>query len=172
MKNSTHLESLISGIGGFVAIFAVFWITDYFEQSFKLPLLFVASMGASAVLLFATPMSSFSQPWNIIGGHMVSAFVGVSFHLLVADAMLASALAVGVAIIAMHYLQCIHPPGGATAIIGAMGGAAVEGFGYMFVLFPIALGAIAMTIIAVIYNYPFSWRRYPTRQKIQRSDHE
>ena len=96
---------------------------------------------------------------------MVSAFVGVSFHLLIADAMLASALAVGVAIIAMQYLRCTHPPGGATAIIGAMGGAAVDGFGYMFVLFPIALGAIAMTIIAVIYNFPFSWRRYPTRQK-------
>ena len=161
MQNSSHIEKLVSGLGGFISIFTMFWITTYFEQILNAHTLFVASMGASAVLLFAAPRGPLSQPWNVIGGHLVSAFVGVSVHLLVPFPILAGALAVGIAISSMYYLSCLHPPGGATALVAVIGGSATESFGFLYVLFPIGLGALSMTVIAILFNYPFKWRRYP-----------
>lgn len=159
---TSHKEKLISGLGGFVTIFAVFWLTNTFEQVANLRLLFVASMGASAVLLFAAPLGPFSQPWNVIGGHIVSGFIGVFFHQQIADPILSGGLAVGFAISAMYYLRCLHPPGGATALVAVVGGATVDNFGYLYALFPIGFGAALMVLFAIAFNYPFAWRRYPT----------
>ena len=161
MASSSHIEKLLSGLGGFVAIALVFAITVLFEQTLHARLFFVASMGASAVLLFAAPHAPFSQPWNVIGGHMISALVGVSAHNLVASPILCGALAVGGAITAMYYFRCLHPPGGATALVAVIGGPTVDSFGYLYVLFPVGLGALLMTLVAVAFNYPFFWRRYP-----------
>ncbi len=118
-------------------------------------------MGASAVLLFAAPHGPLSQPWNVIGGHIVSAFVGIACHYLISDPVMAGAVAVGVAISAMYYLHCLHPPGGATALVAAMGGTGIDGFGFIYIVFPIGLGAILMVLIAIVFNYAFPWRRYP-----------
>ena len=162
MYASSHSEKLISGLGGFISIFAVYLITSLFETALQAQILFVASMGATAVLLFAAPHSPLSQPWNVTGGHVVSAFVGVLVHGLIADQILAGALAVGVAITAMYYLKCLHPPGGATALVAVIGGSSVDSFGFTYVYFPVGLSAVLMVLIAIAFNYPFPWRRYPT----------
>src|SRR4051812_43568415 len=47
-----------------------------------LPIL-LATMGASAILLFAVPASPMAQPWPTIGGNIVSAVVGVAVTRLV-----------------------------------------------------------------------------------------
>jgi CBS-domain-containing membrane protein len=121
----------------------------------------VASMGASAVLLFAVPHSALSQPWNLLGGHLVSALIGVSCAMMIANLLFAAPLAVALAIAAMHYLRCIHPPGGATALSAVVGGSSVHALGYQFVLTPVLLNALIMLITAIVVNYAFSWRRYP-----------
>ena len=121
-----------------------------------------ASMGASAVLLFAVPHGILSQPWSVIGGHIISAFVGVSIFNLVSNTYLSAPLAVGLAVLAMHYFKCIHPPGGATAIIPIIGGAEVHALGYHFVLFPIAINVFVIVLSAILFNSFFSWRRYPS----------
>ncbi len=161
MNTSTHREKIISGLGGFVAISGVFWVTQQFEQGLHARLLLIASMGATAVLLFAAPKSPLSQPWNVIGGHVVSALVGVAVYRLVDNPVLGGGLAVGLAITAMYYLQCLHPPGGATSLIPMISGAVMGDYGFWFVLFPIGLGAALMVAIAVVFNLPFPWRRYP-----------
>ncbi len=161
MQHSSHGEKLLSGLGGFVAIFIVYLITTLFELALQSQLLFVASMGASAVLLFATPHGPLSQPWNVAGGHVVSAFFGVLAHKLIGNQIFAGAAAVGMAITAMYYLRCLHPPGGATALVAVVGGATVDSFGFLYVFFPVGLGAVMMVLVAIAFNYPFEWRRYP-----------
>ena len=153
-------EKLISAVGSALAIYCVFWCTLSFLPS-GAAIGVVASMGATAVLLFAVPHGQLSQPWPLIGGHLVSALIGVSCARLIANPVLATALAVGASIGVMHQLKCIHPPGGATAFTAVMGGQAIGDLGYLYVLYPVGLNAVVMLVLAVLINFPFRWRRYP-----------
>jgi len=156
-----HAEKFISAAGGFIGILLTMWVSLHYLGAQGATML-VASMGASAVLLFAVPHGPMSQPWNLLGGHLVSALIGVSCALTIANPLLAGPLAVALAIAAMHYLHCIHPPGGATALTAVAGGASVHELGYHFVLTPVLLNAFILLITAVVVNFAFSWRRYPT----------
>jgi CBS-domain-containing membrane protein len=156
----SHAERLVSALGGFFGIFGIFVISRQFLSEAD-AVLIVASMGASAVLLFAVPHGKLSQPWALLGGHVISACIGVTIAALVGNIYLAAGLAVGLAIGAMHYLRCIHPPGGATALIAVIGGPSVSALGYQFVITPILLNAVIIFIIGILFNYLFHWRRYP-----------
>jgi len=160
MNPVSHLERFTSISGGFVSILLIILISKHFVGEADATLI-VASMGASAVLLFAVPHGRLAQPWPVFGGHMVSALVGVSCAQLVAEPFLAAALAVGLAIGAMHYLRCIHPPGGATALTAVVGGAGIHQLGYGFVAVPVLLNVLIILVVAVVFNYPLAWRRYP-----------
>jgi CBS-domain-containing membrane protein len=158
--NISHTERLVSTAGGALVIFCIFIIT----RAALGPggaLLIIPSMGASAVLLFAVPHGALSQPWNVFGGHILSALVGVTCAILIADEIIAASLAVGLAIGAMHYLRCIHPPGGATALAAVIGGDVTHALGYQFVIEPVLINVLIMLMVAVVFNYLFPWRRYP-----------
>lgn len=157
---ASHAEKLISTAGGFVGILLVLVISSQ-VLDFHGAALVVASMGASAVLLFATPHSTLSQPWSLLGGHMVSATIGVSCTQLLPDPLYAGALAVALSIGAMHYLRCLHPPGGATALVAVLGGEPVRALGYSYLVTPVLANVMIILIVAVVANYPFPWRRYP-----------
>lgn len=157
---TSHAERIVSALGGFLAILLIFHTSLFFLGAGDM-LLIVPSMGASAVLLFAVPHGALSQPWNVLGGHVVSAVIGVSCALLLPDPYIAASLAVGLAIGAMYYLRCIHPPGGATALAAVIGGEATWSLGYQFVLTPVLLNALVIVLVAVLFNYFFKWRRYP-----------
>ena len=109
----THRERLISGLGGFMAIFLTTLIVKHYIGVVSLPFM-LASMGVSTVLLLGAPHSPFSQPWAFAGGHLVSAFVGITCAITLPNMYLAAGLSVGLSISAMYYLRCLHPPGGAT----------------------------------------------------------
>lgn len=155
-----HIERGVSTIGGVVAIYVLMWLERGLLGDAGAAML-VASMGASAVLLFAVPHGALSQPWPVIGGHVISAIVGVTCARYVADPMLAAALAVGLSIGAMHYLRAIHPPGGATALTAVIGGQQVAALGYGFVVHPVLVNASIMVVAAIAINASFNWRRYP-----------
>ncbi len=161
MSTGSHKEKLISGLGGGLAILIVFGVTLSTEQELHTKVILIASMGASAVLLFAVPHGPMSQPWNVIGGHVISALIGVLMYWTIGDVVIAGAFAAGLAITAMHYLGCLHPPGGASALIPVISGAATDDYGLGLVLFPIGAGAVLMVVLAILYNLPFAWRRYP-----------
>jgi len=157
---TSHTERVVSALGGFSVILLIFHTSRFFLGAGD-PLLIVPSMGASAVLLFAVPHGALSQPWNVLGGHVISAIIGVSCVLLFPEPFIAASLAVGLAIGAMYYLRCIHPPGGATALAAVIGGETTHALGYQFVLTPVLLNAVVMVLVAVLFNYFFKWRRYP-----------
>ncbi len=156
----SHIERVASLIGGVLCILTLFAISGMYVISDAL-MPIVASMGASAVLLFAVPHGSLSQPWPLIGGHVVSAIIGVTCAHLIGNQIFAASLAVGLAIGAMHYLRCIHPPGGATALVAVIGGPAITSLGYQYVLTPVAINTLIMLVAAVLFNALFPWRRYP-----------
>ncbi len=153
-------EKTVATAGGVVSILLLCLITDACLGLGNASAL-VASMGASAVLLFAVPHGQLSQPWPVVGGHCLSALVGVACARWIGQPVLASATAVGLAIGVMHQLKCIHPPGGATALTAVLGGAAVRGLGFKYVVCPVLANAVVMVIVAVVFNASFRWRRYP-----------
>ena len=157
---TSNFEKLVSALGGFCGILGVTWISFHFVGNTQ-AVWVVASMGASAVLLFAVPHGALSQPWPLMAGHILSAVVGVSCAKLIPDPLIAAALAVMLAILVMHYTHSIHPPGGATALTAALGGSSIQELGYQFVLTPVLLNACIILAIAVAFNYLFHWRRYP-----------
>lgn len=169
----SHSEKLVSALGGFLGILLISVIT-FQTTGVDGAVVIVPSMGASAVLLFAVPHGKLSQPWALVGGHIVSAVIGVICFKLVADTFLAASLAVGVAIAGMHLLNCIHPPGGATALVAVIGGPAIHELGFDFVLVPIFINTLVILIVAVGFNAFFPWRRYPASlvKKTQQSDHD
>lgn len=124
--------------------------------------LLIGSFGASAVLLYGAVRSPLAQPRNLIGGHVLSAIIGVSAFLCLGECLwLASALAVSLAIAAMHLTRTLHPPGGATALIAVTGGEGIYQLGYLYVLVPVALGACLMLLVALVINNIPKTRKYP-----------
>ncbi len=154
-------EHWISATGGLLGILAALWVSHIWLGGHG-GVLAIASMGASAVLLFAAPHGALSQPWPVFGGHVVSALIGVSCaRWLGGEPMLAASLAVALSIAAMYSLRCLHPPGGATALYAVLGGETVHALGYGYVFSPVLLNVVVLLAVAVTFNYPFAWRRYP-----------
>jgi CBS domain-containing membrane protein len=153
-------EKGVSTLGGLVAIFSVMVLSRNLLDGTGAGMV-TASMGASAVLLFAVPHGQLSQPWPVLAGHVFSAVLGVFCARTIPWVPLAAACAVGVSIAVMHQLKCIHPPGGATALTAVIGGEGVRALGYSFVWSPVFLNASMMVLIAIVFNFSFRWRRYP-----------
>lgn len=153
-------EKVISVAGGFLSIVIINMLCHRFLP-FGAGLPLIASMGASAVLLFAVPHGPLSQPWPVIAGHCFSAAIGVACAKCVPHDGIASALAVSLAIGAMHQFKCIHPPGGATAMMAVIGGPAIRELGFQFAFGPVLLNALAIVGVAILFNSLFHWRRYP-----------
>ncbi len=165
----SHAEKLIATIGGVIGITLVSYISFQVSGA-RGAALIVPSMGATAVLLFAVPHGKLSQPWALLGGHVFSAFVGVACFKLFGDTYIAAGFAVGFAIGIMHVFNCIHPPGGATALAAVIGGPAIHDLGFQYVLSPILLNAIVILSIAIMFNGLFAWRRYPAMLMMRFTD--
>lgn len=154
-------EILWSWIGAFLGILSVAWIDQALFAGTDLTLL-VGSAGASAVLVFGAPRSPLAQPRNLLGGHLLSAMLGVaSFQLLGAWPWLAAAFAVATAIALMHATRTLHPPGGATALIAVIGSEQIHAMGWWYVLVPAALGPLILLLVALVVNNLPASRRYP-----------
>lgn len=150
-----------SWVGSFLGISAVALLHYRLVDQQGLMLL-LGSFGASAVLIYGAVRSPLAQPRNLLGGHILSAVVGVTaFQWLGAYPWLAAAVAVSISIALMHLTRTLHPPGGATALIAVIGGESIHKLGYFYVLAPVALGASIMLVIALIVNNISENRRYP-----------
>lgn len=161
--SSSMQEKLYSAFGGFLGILAVAIISHHSADP-QSAWLMTASMGASAVLLFAAPHGPMSQPWPVFGGHMVSALTAIilSLYLLPwTDPLLILAITVSVSIFAMYLLGCLHPPGGATALTVVLTAeTAPHTIGFEFLIFPLLLN-LAVILISAVFFHSFSNKKYP-----------
>ena len=154
-------EILWSWIGAFLGIAAVAY-TDFNMLEDTDMVMIIGSFGASAVLIYGAIKSPLAQPRNLLGGHIISALIGVTCHILFHDHMwLASSLAVATAIAGMHATRTLHPPGGATSLIAVIGSEKIHNLGYLYALVPAGLGALMMLIVALIVNNIPKKRQYP-----------
>ncbi|HDK38318.1 MAG TPA: HPP family protein, partial [Thiolapillus brandeum] len=162
--NVSLKEKVFSGMAALVGIVLVMLVSSVFLEAKDLPWV-VASMGASAVLLFAVPLGPLSQPWPFAGGHLLSGLIGVTVAGLVKEPILAAAIAVSLAIFVMYLSGCLHPPGGATALTVVVGGDAVRSMGYEYLLTPVLLNVVVMLGWALVINNLLPHRYYPNSLK-------
>lgn len=141
----------LAWLGGFVAIAAVATLSSALSA-----VLLLGSFGASCVLVFGYPEVPFSQPRNIVIGHVLSSAIGVLFLQACGPAWWALALAAGTAIAAMMITRTVHPPAGSNPVIVFLSQP-----GWSFVVFPTLAGALVLVAVAVVYNNATRPGRYP-----------
>jgi CBS-domain-containing membrane protein len=167
----SYRENLLSLIGGFLGIFCIF-MSSFWLLDPEIAVYIIPSMGASAVLLFAAPHAPFSQPWNVLAGHTVSAIIGVACWRWIPDYTVAASASVGFAIGVMYFTRCIHPPGGATALAAVIGSERLHELGYSYVFQPVLLNVITITLVAIAFNSLFKWRQYPAHLRFTKRSTE
>lgn len=148
MKTMSNKEVYISIIGAFIATLLASFFSNNILEAEGTPMI-LASTGASAMLIFGIPQSPVSQPWPIVGGHLISAFIGISAYYLVPNPIFASSIAIGLAMLAMHFTGSMHPPGGATAVTAVIGGSAVHELGYYFMIVPVLFNSVILLSVAM-----------------------
>ena len=156
---------LLGGIGAGVTITILVYITYQSVLSgSNYGLWLAASFGSSVVVVFGYPQNEFSQPKNVILGHLVCTLVGVIFVIVFEISQdrtiffLAIALAVGISVMLMMVLDITHPPAGGNTIVVML-----TQDSFQFLIFPIMVGAITIIIGGVIYNQFILKKKYPIK---------
>lgn len=141
-------ERLRVVVGAALGIFATALVCRAFSDAGTSWPWLVAPLGASAVLVFAVPSSPLAQPWSVVAGNTLSTLVGIACVHWVGSPELAAALAVGLSIALMFALRCLHPPGGASALMVALSG--VQDL--QFALTPVLVNSVLLVAIGMVYN--------------------
>jgi CBS domain-containing membrane protein len=161
LVNATERWRAVVGAG--IGIVATAVISRFLAGSNPAALWLVAPLGASAVLVYAVPASPLAQPWSVIGGNTLSALIGVACASWIADPALAASVAVAGAIGTMFAARCLHPPGGAMALLAVM----THATHFNFAAFPALTNSVLLVLVGVVYNSA-TGRRYP---HVQIPDH-
>ncbi|GAB3505037.1 HPP family protein [Emticicia fontis] len=162
-------EHFWSFIGAFIGIGLIaFFQSKILTQVENIFL--IGSFGASSVLIYGAIQSPLAQPRNLIGGHVISAFIGVAIYKLLPDIIwLTAPLAVSLSIVMMQITKTLHPPGGATALIAVVGSEKIKALGFLYVISPVLTGSLILLIVALLFNNMTPHRQYPTNPYFTRS---
>lgn len=134
----------------------------------------MASLGASALLVFVLPSSPMAQPWAVIGGNFLSALIGIACVNLFDYPVVTAPAAVGLSILCMFVLRCLHPPAAAVAMITTLNSISDVSFAF----FPVMTDAMLLVVVGVFYNnltgkpYFNFWRPMPEKGEIDVSHSE
>ena len=154
-------EKIVSSAAAFFAIWVLVLAAHQLSAGTSIFLPVLASMGASAFLLFVVPHSPMVQPWPVIGGHLASAAIGVACAIWIPNPTIAAAVAVALSIFFMHCMRCLHPPSAATAMIAVLGGPEIHALGWQFCYEVVAVNAGLILLLAFAINNLIPGRRYP-----------
>ncbi|MEK5230397.1 HPP family protein [Lysinibacillus sp. FSL K6-0232] len=150
-SRTNFADAFTGALGGLICIFVLLWLTNYTNAPWLM-----ASLGGSCVLVFVVWNAPLSQPRNIIGGHVISAFIGLSMYSLLGSNMLSISLGVGLTIFFMAFLGTIHPPAGANPIIIILGG-----YSWGYLIMPVLIGAVIIVLFGLLINNLRDTRKYP-----------
>ncbi|PWA04702.1 HPP family protein [Flavobacterium psychrotolerans] len=160
-----YKEHFWAFLGSFVGIGLIAYIQSKTFLHSDLVFL-IGSFGASSVLIYGIIQSPLAQPRNLVGGHLVSAIVGVTVAKFAPNVLWITApLAVSLSIVLMQITKTLHPPGGATALIAIIGSPKIKIIGYWYVLYPVLSGALILLAVALIFNNVTANRHYPNHKK-------
>jgi len=156
---------LLGGIGAGVTIAILSYITfQSILSGTNYGLWLAASFGSSVVVVFGYPDNEFSQPKNILLGHLVCALVGIIFVVLFKITQdrsiffLTIGVAVGISVLLMMAFKITHPPAGANTVVVML-----TQDSFQFLIFPIMVGAVTIIIGGVIYNRFILKKKYPLK---------
>jgi CBS-domain-containing membrane protein len=97
--------------------------------------------------VLGSPKAGPAQPRALIGGHLVSTFVGVLIVKLFGPGPWAAALAVGLAMVAMHLTETFHPPAGIDPLV-----VVVNDMSWDFLVAPVGIGAMLLALFAFTWH--------------------
>jgi CBS domain-containing membrane protein len=158
-------EHFFTFLGSFMGIGLIGFMNSQHLQAHD-NMFLIGSFGASSVLIYGIINSPFSQPRNLIGGHLISAIVGVTVHKLIPQELwLSCAMSVSMSIVLMQMTKTLHPPGGATALIANLGSEKIQNLGYFYVLSPVLSGVLILLVVALVFNNLTEHREYPSNKK-------
>ncbi|CAG9216780.1 conserved membrane hypothetical protein [Paraburkholderia sabiae] len=145
---------LLAGLGGFIALALVGMLANRTAQPWIL-----GSFGATCVLLFGFPASPFSQPRNIVGGHVLTTLTGLLCLHLFGPGYVPMAAAAACALMLMMITRTVHPPAGSNPVI-----IFAAQPGWSFLVLPTMSGAVALVAIGWVYwttikrgSWPLRW---------------
>jgi CBS-domain-containing membrane protein len=101
----------------------------------------------SIVLVLGSPKADSAQPRALVGGHLVSTLVGLLIGQVCGPAPWAAALAVGLAMLAMHLTGTYHPPAGIDPLM-----VVVNDLSWSFLLAPVGIGALLLALFAFCWH--------------------
>ena len=131
MCDATRLLAILAGAtGGAIAIGGM----EAFSARASFPLVAIP-FATSIVTVLGSPQAEPAQPRALIGGHLLSTFVGLLTVKLFGPAPWAAALAVGLAMVAMHLTGTFHPPAGIDPLV-----VVVDDMSWSFLVAPVGIG--------------------------------
>ena len=151
-------ERFRSSCGAFVGLMLVLTLAKYLGELSGIDEWLMASLGASALLVFALPASPMAQPWAVIAGNTLSALIGITAANLIKEPLLAMPIAAAVSILGMFVLRCLHPPAAAVALIVVLGHVTH----YRYAAFPVMVDSILLVMAGAIYSN-MTGKGYPNR---------
>lgn len=154
-------EKVRSGFAAFTGILLLGFALHYLPDEAGYHLAIFASMAAASVLLYAVPHSPMAQPWPLVGGNLVSGLIGWGCSLYIPDPIFAAACAVGSAVLVMYLLHCLHPPGGATAMIMVLGAQQFQQHGWQWAASTVLANTLLSLLLALAINKLLPGRHYP-----------
>lgn len=152
------VERLRSVFGAFIGLMLVLAIAKYLGELNSVSEWLMASLGASALLVFALPGSPMAQPWAVIAGNTLSALVGITCVNWISPPLLALPLAASLSILGMFVMRCLHPPAAAVALIAVLGDIA----NYRYAFFPVMVDSTLLILAGALYSN-FTGKPYPNR---------
>ncbi len=161
-------ERRYSALAAMLGIGASLGLLSTFPQHYWL----LAPMGASAIILFGMSHSPVAQPWPVIGGYVFSLGAGLVSAALLGPPWMAAGAAVAVSLWLMARLNCIHPPGGALALLIVLDQKTYASSVSQTMALVSANVALLLLSAAVINNL-IPGRRYPHRTAAETAgDHD
>jgi CBS-domain-containing membrane protein len=119
--------------------------------------LLLASLGGTAVFLFAFTRAPAAQPRALLGGHCIGALAGIACYQLFGEALWVYVLAQSLTLALMLVTRTVHPPAGANPIL------TIHAHANWSVLFePVLPGVGALLLVVIVWSrlYP-GLSRYP-----------
>ena len=142
------LATLIAGaIGGGAASWLMYFLSDVAAVQ-----LILVPFATSILLVMGTPDAAPAQPRALIGGHLVSTLVGIVVLYAAGSSPLAAAVAVGLAMLAMHLTRSFHPPAGIDPFIVVH-----YATPWTYLLMPVLAGVLLLAAFAFVWHN--LWRR-------------
>jgi CBS-domain-containing membrane protein len=141
-KGRSVTAILFGAAGGAVAIAIMQWLSV--RATFPLAAIPFAT---SIVLVMGSPDARPAQPRALVGGHLISALIGLVVLAIAGPQLWAAAFAVGLAIAAMHFADAFHPPAGINPLI-----IVTSQMSWSFLIVPVAAGALLLLAFAWVWN--------------------